>query len=109
MMKTIRRKHNLRFRLWQPSIPWAMLVLLLTGMYACKKPSTTTMASAPFKFLPPAFQVDFPNDPAKQAQLVDLWNTNLNGFIGNQLSPFFGRATSAQAARRIELGATFSF
>ena len=81
MMKTIRRKHNLRFRLWQPSIPWAMLVLLLTGMYACKKPSTTTMASAPFKFLPPAFQVDFPNDPAKQAQLVDLWNTNLNGFI----------------------------
>ena len=40
----------------------------------------------------------------------NLFNqTNLNGFIGNQLSPFFGRATSAQAARRIELGATFSF
>ena len=40
----------------------------------------------------------------------NLFNqTNLNGFIGNQLSPFFGRATSAQAARRIEVGATFSF
>jgi Carboxypeptidase regulatory-like domain len=35
--------------------------------------------------------------------------TNLNSFSGNQLSPFFGVATSAGPARRIELGATISF
>ena len=40
----------------------------------------------------------------------NLFNrTNLNSFSGNQLSPFFGTATSAGAARRIELGATISF
>ncbi|MGE0814137.1 MAG: hypothetical protein AB7O93_12400, partial [Vicinamibacterales bacterium] len=40
----------------------------------------------------------------------NLFNrTNLNGFIGNQLSPFFGTATSAAPARRIEVGATISF
>ncbi|MEZ5419691.1 MAG: carboxypeptidase-like regulatory domain-containing protein [Vicinamibacterales bacterium] len=40
----------------------------------------------------------------------NLFNrTNLNGFSGNQLSPFFGQATSAAAARRIEVGATKSF
>lgn len=40
----------------------------------------------------------------------NLFNrTNLNAFTGNQLSPFFGRATSAAAARRIEVGATISF
>lgn len=40
----------------------------------------------------------------------NLFNrTNLNGFTGNQLSPFFGAATSAGPARRIEVGATISF
>lgn len=40
----------------------------------------------------------------------NLFNqTNLNAFTGNQLSPFFGTATSAGPARRIEVGATISF
>ena len=40
----------------------------------------------------------------------NLFNqTNLNSFSGNQLSPFFGTATSAGAARRVEVGATISF
>ena len=44
------------------------------------------------------------------AQISNLFNsTNLNGFIGNQLSPYFGQATSAAPARRIELGASLSF
>jgi len=34
-----------------------------------------------FAFLPPAGQVDFPNNAALQAALVAQWNTNLNGFI----------------------------
>jgi hypothetical protein len=36
-------------------------------------------------------------------------NVNYNAFIGNQLSPFFGTATSAGAPRRVELGFTFGF
>jgi len=44
------------------------------------------------------------------AQVFNLFNTtNLNTFVGNQLSPYFGQATSAAAARRIELGASLSF
>ena len=44
------------------------------------------------------------------ANLQNLFNhTNLNQFVGNQLSPFFGTATSAGPARRIEFGATISF
>jgi hypothetical protein len=44
------------------------------------------------------------------ANFQNLFNrTNLNSFIGNQLSPFFGTATSAGPARRMELGATISF
>lgn len=40
----------------------------------------------------------------------NLFNqTNLNAFTGNRLSPFFGTATSAGPARRIEVGATISF
>jgi hypothetical protein len=43
-------------------------------------------------------------------QVFNLFNTtNLNGFVGNQLSPYFGRPTSAAPARRIELGASLSF
>lgn len=38
-----------------------------------------------------------------------LNRTNLNTFVGNQLSPFFGTATSAGTARRMEIGATISF
>lgn len=44
------------------------------------------------------------------AQVFNLFNTtNLNQFIGNLRSPYFGQATSAAAARRIELGASLSF
>ncbi len=44
------------------------------------------------------------------ANFQNLFNrTNLNAFTGNQLSPYFGVATSAGPARRIELGATVSF
>ena len=43
-------------------------------------------------------------------QVFNLFNTtNLNGFIGNQLSPYFGSATSAAPPRRIELGASVTF
>ncbi len=44
------------------------------------------------------------------AQVSNLFNTtNLNTFVGNQLSPYFGRATSAAPPRRIEVGASISF
>jgi len=40
----------------------------------------------------------------------NLFNrTNYNTFVGNVLSPFFGTATSAAPARRLEVGATISF
>ena len=40
----------------------------------------------------------------------NLFNqVNLNSFSGNRLSPFFGTATSAGPARRVEVGATISF
>ena len=35
--------------------------------------------------------------------------TNYNAFIGNRLSPFFGTATSAAPARRVEVGASITF
>jgi hypothetical protein len=43
-------------------------------------------------------------------QVSNLFNTtNLNAFVGNQLSPYFGQATSATPPRRIELGASITF
>jgi hypothetical protein len=40
----------------------------------------------------------------------NLFNrTNYNAFVGNMLSPFFGTATSAGPARRVEIGASVSF
>jgi hypothetical protein len=43
-------------------------------------------------------------------QVFNLLNTtNLNSFIGNQQSVYFGTATSAAPARRIEVGASVSF
>ncbi len=36
-------------------------------------------------------------------------NVNYNTFIGNQLSQFFGTATSAQAPRRVEVGFSLGF
>jgi len=40
----------------------------------------------------------------------NLFNrTNYNAFVGNILSPFFGQATSAGPARRVEVGASISF
>jgi hypothetical protein len=38
-----------------------------------------------------------------------LNHANLQGFVGNQRSDFYGDATSAQAARRIEVGINFGF
>jgi len=35
--------------------------------------------------------------------------TNYSAFVGNQLSSFFGQATSAGPARRVEVGASISF
>ena len=44
------------------------------------------------------------------AQLANPFNyVNDNQFVGNQLSPFFGRATSAGPARRVELGMSLTF
>jgi hypothetical protein len=44
------------------------------------------------------------------AQLSNPFNyVNYNVFVGNQLSPFFGQATSAGPARRVELGMSLSF
>ncbi len=44
------------------------------------------------------------------AQVSNLFNnTNLNQFVGNVLSPYFGRATSAAPPRRVEIGASLSF
>lgn len=43
-------------------------------------------------------------------QVFNLFNTaNYNAFVGNLLSPYFGRATSAAPPRRIEVGASLSF
>jgi hypothetical protein len=43
------------------------------------------------------------------AQISNVLNyVNYNTFIGNQLSPFFGQATSAGAPRRIEVGFSLS-
>ena len=36
-------------------------------------------------------------------------NVNYNAFVGNPLSPFYGTATSAGPARRVELGFTIGF
>ena len=39
------------------------------------------------------------------AQLSNVFNyVNYNTFVGNQLSPFFGQATSAGAPRRVDVG-----
>ena len=44
------------------------------------------------------------------AQAFNLLNrTNFLNFVGNERSPFFGTATSASAARRIEVGINFGF
>jgi Carboxypeptidase regulatory-like domain len=44
------------------------------------------------------------------AQLSNPFNyVNYNAFVGNELSPFFGQATSAGPARRVELGMSFTF
>ena len=41
---------------------------------------------------------------------TNLFNTvNFNQFVGNQLSPYFGRATSAAAPRKVEVGMSLSF
>ncbi len=50
------------------------------------------------------YRIDF------YAQIQNLFNTvNYNAYVGNLLSPYYGTATSAGPARRIEIGATFGF
>jgi len=53
-------------------------------------------------------------DEAKKLTLsVDAFNAlnhvNLNTYVGNMLSPFFGQATSAQPARRLQLSVNVAF
>jgi hypothetical protein len=36
-------------------------------------------------------------------------NVNYNAFVGNLLSPFYGTATSAGPARRVEIGLSLGF
>ena len=36
-------------------------------------------------------------------------NVNYNAFVGNLLSPFYGTATSAGPARRVEVGLSLGF
>jgi hypothetical protein len=44
------------------------------------------------------------------AQITNLFNyVNYGTFVGNQLSPFFGTATNAAPARRMELGFSLGF
>ncbi len=44
------------------------------------------------------------------AQAFNVFNrSNLQNFVGNRQSPFFGRATAAGAPRRIEVGLGFAF
>ena len=44
------------------------------------------------------------------AQVSNPFNyVNDNAIVGNQLSPFFGQATSADPARRVELGMSLTF
>jgi hypothetical protein len=62
-----------------------------------------------------------PRGPGGQGQQsqrrfeIYLWATNLfnrvnqTSFVGQQNSPLFMQATSAQAARRVEMGWRFSF
>jgi hypothetical protein len=38
-----------------------------------------------------------------------LNHVNYVNYVGNMLSPFFGRATSAAQARRVEVGMNFRF
>ena len=44
------------------------------------------------------------------AQISNLFNyVNYGTFVGNRLSPFFGTATNAAPARRMELGFSLGF
>lgn len=50
------------------------------------------------------YRVDF------YMQISNLFNTvNYMGYVGNLLSPFYGTATSAGPARRVEVGASIGF
>ncbi|MDH4064853.1 MAG: hypothetical protein OEW19_10680, partial [Acidobacteriota bacterium] len=50
------------------------------------------------------YRIDF------YAQISNLFNNvNYNTFVGNVLSPFFGQATSAGPARRMEVGMSLGF
>lgn len=65
------------------AVPLYSRALGLLSFFALLLSSCEQMVLTPpaFEFLPPAFQQDFSDDPAKQEQLVRLWNTNLNAFI----------------------------
>ncbi|MCB0706606.1 MAG: hypothetical protein KDC34_14930 [Saprospiraceae bacterium] len=58
------------------------LLVLLLGipvLFGCEN-ETIEDTSTAFRFMPPAYQMDFPEDTVKQAALISLWNVNLNGF-----------------------------
>ncbi|MFN0217126.1 MAG: hypothetical protein ACKVT2_22950 [Saprospiraceae bacterium] len=65
-------------RLDRYSLHFLLLALIFFGAMSCNQ---VPKSPPPFKFLPPAFQDDFPGEPEKYARLIELWNVNLNGFI----------------------------
>lgn len=78
-----RRLFDLAKSIMQPlSVLGAVYGFLLCNT-GCK-PDVTTSSPTPFR--PPAFHEDFKDDPVKQAQLVALWNENLNGFIAQGIT-----------------------
>ena len=79
-MKTIRRKRNGTDWLPHAALILSTCLLLLCLLQACTDTVVSSTQQA-FRFMPPAYQNDFPDDPAKQEALIQLWNDNLNGFI----------------------------
>jgi len=62
---------------------------------------------------PQMFVMDATNAKYRLDLYVNFQNllnaVNYNAFIGNLLSPFYGTATSAGPARRVEIGASIGF
>jgi hypothetical protein len=66
------------------------------SMAAKEKHSTPVVPTD--RFLTPGGQIDFPNDPVKQARLNEQWNTNLSGFVAQGITgnPWTATYSSAQ-------------
>lgn len=72
----------------------------LSRQFKIKKESTNK--NSPFNFLGQKLTINL--------SIQNLFNqTNRQGFIGNQLSPFFLRATSASPARTVQFRLAYSF